>query len=43
MKKYQQYQINMTEIHHSEKLDTPSGTAISLAEQIISENDTKNK
>ena len=43
MKKHQQYQINLTEIHHSEKLDTPSGTAISLAEQIISESNIKNK
>jgi len=43
MKKYHQYQINLTEIHHSEKLDAPSGTAISLAEQIISESDIKNK
>ena len=43
MKKHQQYQINLTEIHHSEKLDAPSGTAISLAEQIISESDIKNK
>ena len=33
MKKHKQYQINLTEIHHSEKLDAPSGTAISLAEQ----------
>ena len=43
MKKHKQYQINLTEIHHSEKLDAPSGTAISLAEQIISESDIKNK
>ena len=43
MKKHKQYQINLTEIHHSEKLDAPSGTAISLAEQIISESNIKNK
>ena len=43
MKTHQQYQIDMTEIHHTQKLDAPSGTAISLAEQIISENETKNK
>lgn len=42
MKKHQQYQINLTEIHHSEKLDAPSGTAICLAEQIISESNIKN-
>ena len=43
MKKHQQYLINLTEIHHSDKLDSPSGTAISLAEQIISESNIKNK
>ena len=43
MKKHLHYQINLTEIHHSEKLDAPSGTAISLAEQIISESDIKNR
>jgi 4-hydroxy-tetrahydrodipicolinate reductase len=43
MKKHQQYQIDLTEIHHSQKLDTPSGTAISLAEQIITESEIKNK
>ena len=42
MKKHQQYQINLTEIHHSDKLDAPSGTAICLAEQIISESNIKN-
>ena len=29
------YDITMTEIHHTQKKDAPSGTAISLAEQII--------
>ena len=43
MKKHQHYQIDLTEIHHSQKLDKPSGTAISLAEQIISESEIKNK
>ena len=42
MKDYNQYNVNMTEIHHTQKLDTPSGTAISLAEQIISENNNHN-
>jgi 4-hydroxy-tetrahydrodipicolinate reductase len=31
------YTASMEEIHHTEKLDAPSGTAISLAEQIIRE------
>ena len=43
MKRHEQYQIRINEIHHTEKLDAPSGTAISLAEQIISESNIKNK
>lgn len=38
IKDYPQYKVNMTEIHHTEKKDAPSGTAISLAEDIISTN-----
>ena len=38
MKNYESYQIKMEEIHHTEKKDTPSGTAISLAQSIIQEN-----
>ena len=37
------YAISMEEIHHIHKLDAPSGTAITLAEQIIGHNTTKNK
>jgi len=36
MKKNTGYDVEMEEIHHIHKLDKPSGTAISLAEQIIS-------
>lgn len=36
IKDYPQYEPAMTEIHHTEKKDAPSGTAISLAEDIIS-------
>ncbi len=32
-----QYKAELHEVHHTEKLDAPSGTAISLAEDIISE------
>jgi len=32
-----QYNIDMEEIHHTQKLDAPSGTAISLAKDIIEE------
>lgn len=30
-----EYNIEMTEVHHTQKLDAPSGTAISLAEDIL--------
>jgi 4-hydroxy-tetrahydrodipicolinate reductase len=29
------YEVSLTEIHHTAKLDAPSGTAITLAEQIL--------
>jgi 4-hydroxy-tetrahydrodipicolinate reductase len=32
-----EYQVELREIHHTQKKDAPSGTAISLAEQIIAE------
>ena len=35
MKKYNQYNLKIEEIHHTQKIDKPSGTAISLAEGII--------
>lgn len=38
-----QYTVSMEEIHHTEKLDAPSGTAISLAEGIISQHKKYNK
>ena len=42
MNKYRnEYQINLEEIHHTQKLDAPSGTAITIAEGII-ENTTYN-
>lgn len=34
MKDYAAYDVSLEEIHHTEKKDAPSGTAISLAEQI---------
>lgn len=34
-----QYNISLEEIHHTQKLDAPSGTAISLANDIIAETD----
>lgn len=35
MSKFDSYNVNMEEIHHTQKLDTPSGTAISLAKGVI--------
>lgn len=32
---FEQYDVKMQEIHHTRKLDAPSGTAITLAEQIV--------
>lgn len=32
---FSDYRVSMEEIHHTQKLDAPSGTAITLAEQII--------
>jgi len=43
MSNYSQYSIDMKEIHHIHKLDAPSGTAITLANQIISENENLKK
>lgn len=37
MSKLESYKVSMEEVHHTEKLDAPSGTAISLAEGIIAE------
>ena len=41
MKGLDDYAVEIEEIHHTEKLDAPSGTAISLAQQIIAENPKK--
>ncbi len=41
MNKYPSYSVEMEETHHIHKLDAPSGTAITLAEGIIAELDSK--
>lgn len=41
MKPYKQYDVQVEEIHHTHKLDAPSGTAITIAEGIIGQNDVK--
>ncbi|MFQ5445749.1 MAG: 4-hydroxy-tetrahydrodipicolinate reductase [Saprospiraceae bacterium] len=43
MKSQNQYDVVMEEIHHTQKLDAPSGTAITLAEGILSELSRKKK
>ncbi|WP_128543679.1 4-hydroxy-tetrahydrodipicolinate reductase [Larkinella soli] len=35
MRNYPSYHVSMTEVHHTEKKDAPSGTAITLAEGIM--------
>ena len=39
MHNLKQYNVSMEEIHHTQKLDAPSGTAISLANGIIKHTD----
>jgi 4-hydroxy-tetrahydrodipicolinate reductase len=41
MNGFPQYEVEMEEVHHVHKLDAPSGTAITLAEEILSEMDRK--
>lgn len=43
MKHQMNYNVSMEEIHHTEKKDAPSGTAITLAEEIIKISQQKNK
>ena len=38
----QAYEVSMEEIHHTQKLDSPSGTALTLANQILDNVDRKN-
>lgn len=42
MANFNEYTLEMNEIHHTQKLDAPSGTAITLAEGIIKDNPQKN-
>ena len=43
MNGFPQYNVEMEEVHHVHKLDAPSGTAITLAEEIIKGLDRKDK
>ncbi|MGJ1392708.1 4-hydroxy-tetrahydrodipicolinate reductase [Sphingobacterium spiritivorum] len=40
---YHQYDVQVEEIHHVHKLDAPSGTAITIAEGILNNSDTKHQ
>jgi len=42
MRNFNQYNVEIEEIHHTQKLDAPSGTAISLANDIIENTELKN-
>ena len=42
MEPWKDYQVSIEEVHHNQKLDTPSGTAVTLAEEIIRNSDKKN-
>jgi 4-hydroxy-tetrahydrodipicolinate reductase len=42
MSKFDSYTANMEEIHHTQKLDAPSGTAISLAKGVIENSNYSN-
>ncbi len=42
MNNFPAYDVEMTEVHHTQKLDAPSGTAITLAEGILENIDRKN-
>jgi 4-hydroxy-tetrahydrodipicolinate reductase len=41
MNNYPAYDVQVEEIHHTQKLDSPSGTAMTIAEEIISKLDRK--
>ena len=43
MNKYDSYNVEMEEVHHIHKLDKPSGTAISLANQVLDKIERKTK
>jgi 4-hydroxy-tetrahydrodipicolinate reductase len=43
MNKYAEYNVIIDEIHHTQKLDSPSGTALTLANDIIQTTQLKRK
>ena len=43
MAQHREYKVDIKEIHHTQKLDAPSGTAITIAEQVIEKLEYKEK
>jgi 4-hydroxy-tetrahydrodipicolinate reductase len=43
MQKYKEYNVHVHEVHHTQKLDAPSGTAITTAETILKNYQAKKK
>ena len=43
MNQFDGYDVSMSETHHIHKLDAPSGTAITLADEILDEIDRKDR
>lgn len=43
MNKFEDYDVSMVETHHIHKLDAPSGTAITLADEIVANIDRKSR
>jgi 4-hydroxy-tetrahydrodipicolinate reductase len=43
MDRYHDYSVSIEEVHHTKKLDAPSGTAIVLADAIITQHSSYNK
>lgn len=43
MAPHKEYEVDLKEIHHTQKLDAPSGTAISLAQQVLNSINRKKK
>ncbi|MDG1477293.1 MAG: dihydrodipicolinate reductase C-terminal domain-containing protein, partial [Vicingaceae bacterium] len=43
MNNHNEYKVSMEETHHLQKLDSPSGTAITLAEGILEHNNKLNR
>lgn len=43
MRSHTDYNVHMEEVHHTQKQDAPSGTAITLADQVIANSHSKSK